>query len=182
MAAIPAARPSVRTTPSLHLPKIMKNKIPSVLITVALGCTALLFAGCSKADRADAKATAKEAAHDTKVAVQDAAHATKEAMSDAWAGVKNFTYEKRDDFSAKSKELSARMDAQLSELRANYSEAQASASRRAAMDELKNSEADYKEKLSALGTATADTWDAAKQNVILAWDKLEVSYRKARAN
>ena len=159
----------------------MKNKIPS-LLSLALGCTALIFAGCSKADRSDAKATVKEAAHDTKVAVKDAAHATKEAISDAWADVKGFTFDKRDSFSAKSKELSARMDAQLSELRANYSEAKASASRRAAMEELKNSEADYKEKLAALGTATGDTWDAAKNNVILAWDKLEVSYRKARAD
>ena len=50
------------------------------------------------------------------------------------------------------------------------------------MAELKNSEADYKEKLAALGTASADTWDSAKQNVILAWDRLEVSYRKARAD
>jgi len=159
----------------------MKNKIPSVL-ALALGCTALILTGCSKADRADAKATVKEAAHDTKVAVQDAAHATKDAITDAWAGVKDFTFDKRDSFTAKSKEISARMDAQLSELRANYSEAQASASRRAAMEELKNSEADYKEKLAALGTASADTWDAAKNNVILAWDKLQLSYRKARAD
>lgn len=159
----------------------MKNKIPS-LLSLALGCTALIFAGCNKADRADAKATVKEAAHDTKVAVQDAAHATKEAVTDAWADVKDFTFEKRDSFSARSKELSARMDAELSELRANYSEAKASASRKAAMEELKNSEADYKEKLAALGSATGDTWDAAKNNVILAWDKLQLSYRKARAD
>jgi len=159
----------------------MKNKIPS-LLSLALGCTALIFAGCNKADRADAKATVKEAAHDTKVAVQDAAQATKEAVTDAWADVKDFTFDQRDSFSAKSKELSARMDAELSELRANYSEAKASASRKAAMEELKNSEADYKEKLAALGTATGDTWDAARNNVILAWDKLQLSYRKARAD
>lgn len=159
----------------------MKNKIPSIL-ALSLGCTVLVLTGCNKADRADAKATVKEAAHDTKVAVQDAAHATKDAITDAWAGVKDFTFDKRDSFTAKSKELSARMDVQLSELRTNYSEAQASASRRAAMEELKNAEADYKEKLAALGTASADTWDAAKNNVILAWDKLELSYRKARAD
>ena len=70
----------------------------------------------------------------------------------------------------------------LSELKANYSEAQATASRRAAMDELKNSEADYKAKLEALGTATGDTWDAAKNNVVLAWDRMQASYHKARAN
>lgn len=148
---------------------ISKNKTPSLLI-LALG-SALVFSGCSKADRADAKATVKEVAHDAKVAV-----------SDAWADVKGFTFDKHDDFDKHAKALAARMDAQLSELRANYSEAKASASRHAAMEELKDSEANYKEKLSALGTATADTWDAAKQNVILGWDRLEASYRKARAD
>jgi hypothetical protein len=144
---------------------------PSSIVSVALGITALVFAGCSKQDRADASATVKEAARDTK-----------EAVADAWGDVKSFTYEKRDDFSAKARSLSAQWDVQVSELRANYSEAQATASRRAAMDELKNSEADYKEKLAALGNASADTWEAAKNNVVLAWDKLQASYRKARAN
>jgi hypothetical protein len=49
------------------------------------------------------------------------------------------------------------------------------------MEELKNSESNYNEKLAALGTATADTWDSAKQNVISAWDKLQAAYDKARA-
>jgi hypothetical protein len=49
------------------------------------------------------------------------------------------------------------------------------------MDELKASESDYKEKLSAMGNATADTWDAARDNVAAAWDRLQVSYAKARA-
>jgi len=147
-----------------------QKKISS-LLALALGCSALLFAGCNKADRADAKATVKEVAHDAKVAIVD-----------AWADVKGFTFDKHDDFSKQAKALSARMEAQVSELRANYSEAKASASRQAAMAELKDSEANYKEKLDALGTATADTWDAGKQNVILAWDKLDASYRKARAD
>jgi hypothetical protein len=148
----------------------MKKHIPSILLA-ALGAAALVFTGCNKKDRADATATVKEAARDTK-----------EAVVDAWGEVKSFTYEKRDDFNNRAKALSAQAEAQMSEIRANYSEAQATASRRAAMDELKNSEADYKEKLAALGNASADTWDAAKNNVILAWDKLQASYRKARAS
>jgi hypothetical protein len=149
---------------------IMKKHIPSLLLA-ALGTAALAFTGCNKQDRADATATVKEAARDTK-----------DAVVDGWGEVKEFTYEKRNDFSAKAKSLSAQWDVQVSELRANYSEAQATASRRAAMDELKNSEADYKEKLAALGNASADTWEAAKNNVVLAWDKLQASYRKARAS
>ena len=159
----------------------MKNHL-SALLTIGLGAATLAFTGCSKNDRADASATVKEAARDTQAAVTEAARDTKDAVANAWGDMKSFTYEKRDDFNAKAKSLSAQWDVQVSELRANYSEAQATASRRAAMDELKNSEADYKEKLAALGNATADTWDAAKNNVVLAWDKLQASYRKARAN
>lgn len=146
----------------------MKNPI-STLLTLALGGAALALTGCSKQDRADATATMKEAARDTR-----------DAFADAWGEVKSFTYEKRDDFNAKARSLAAQAEVQVSELRANYSEAQASASRKAAMEELKNAEADYKDKLAALGNASADTWEAAKNNVILAWDKLQASYRKAR--
>lgn len=144
----------------------MKPYIPAFLLA-----TTLAFTGCSKSDRADATATVKQAAHDTKV-----------ALVDTWGEVKSFTFERRDDFNARAKSLSAEFDVKLSELKTNYSEAQATASRRAAMDELKNSEADYKAKLDSLGTATADTWDAAKNNVVLAWDRLQASYHKARAN
>lgn len=144
----------------------MNKYIPALLLV-----TTLAFTGCSKSDRAEATATVKEAAHDTKVAIVD-----------AWGEIKSFTFERRDDFNARAKSLSAEFEVKMSELKADYSEAQATASRRAAMDELKNSEADYKAKLDALGTATGDTWDAAKNNVVLAWDRLQASYHKARAS
>jgi hypothetical protein len=49
------------------------------------------------------------------------------------------------------------------------------------MEELKNSQADYKQKLDALGNASAATWDSAKNNTIAAWNRLEAAYYKARA-
>lgn len=135
------------------------------------GISALVFPACSKQDRSTLGAKTSEAVSDTK-----------DAMANAWDSVKSHTWEKRDDFSAQAKTISARFDAQMSELRANYSEAKASASRKAAMAELKSSEADYKEKLSALGNATAATWDSGKQNVIASWDRLQASYYKARSD
>ena len=141
------------------------------LALLASGLAVLISTGCSRQDRADATAKVKEGYQDSKNAVVD-----------AWGDVKSFTFDKRDDFNRNAKALSAKMDSQLSELRANYSDAKASASRRAAMDELKSSEADYHAKLDALGSATADTWDSAKQNVIASWDKLQASYYKARAD
>jgi len=152
----------------------MKNNSSARLIPVALlvaAFSALAFAGCSKKERTEASTTVKDAYQDSKTAV-----------ANAWGDVKSYTFEKRTDFSASAKALTSKMDAQVSELRANYSEATASASRKAAMAELKDSEADYKAKLDALGTATADTWDSAKQNVVASWDKLQANYYKAKAD
>jgi len=132
---------------------------------------AAAVAGCTKQEQKEAKAAVKDTYQDSKA-----------AMGRAWDNVKDFAFDKREDFAASAKSLAAKMDVQISEVRANYSEAKASASRKAAMAELKDSEADYKAKLDALGTASADTWDAAKKNVILAWDRLEAAYHKARAD
>jgi len=143
--------------------------LSTVLVTAAVLTAGVT--GCSKQDRADANATAKEAYSDTKA-----------AMSNAWDDVKSFSFDRRDEFTASAKAMSAKMDAQMSELKADYSEAKASASRKAAMAELKDSEADYKQKLNALGNASAATWDSAKQNVIAAWDRMQASYQKARAD
>lgn len=138
---------------------------------LAAGLATFGFSGCSKGDRVDARAKTGEVIADTK-----------DALSRGWDNVKSFTFEKRDDFRANAKALTAKMDANLSELHANYSEAKASASRKAAIAEVKDADAAYKQKLEALGTATADTWDSAKQNVIMAWDRLQASYYKARAD
>lgn len=130
-----------------------------------------LGTGCSRSERADATASAQKAYDDAK-----------DAVSNSWDKVKAYSYEKRDEFTSTSKALAAEMEARASKLRADYSDAKASASRKAAMEEMKNAEADYRQKLSALGTATADTWDSAKKNVIAAWDRFEASARKAAVN
>jgi len=141
------------------------------LATVAAAFAVAALGGCSKNDQADASATVKSAYADTKAAAKD-----------AWADVKTFAFDQRDKFTANANALSSKIDAQVAEARANYSEDKASASRKAAMAELKNSEADYKAKVDALGHATADTWDSAKQNTIAAWDRLQADYDKARAD
>jgi major membrane immunogen (membrane-anchored lipoprotein) len=151
----------------------MKNT-PLAAFSIAamtVGLSTLGLTGCNKNDRSGVSAKTGEMMADTK-----------DAMSHAWDDAKSFTFEKRDDFRASAKAMNSKMEARLSDLRANYSEAKASASRKAAMAELKDSEVAYKEKAEALGTATADTWDSAKKNVVAAWDNLQASYDKARAD
>ena len=153
----------------------MKNKVlPRHFAStslLAVGALSFGLFGCSKHDQNTASATAKEAYSDTK-----------SAFANAWDNVKSYSFDKRSDFTDNAKALSAKMEAQLSALRADYSDAKASAARKAAMAELKSSEVDYKEKVDALGSATAATWDSAKQNTIAAWDRLQAAYYKAKAD
>ena len=149
---------------------IMKNKLIRSTLLLATGLTLLTVAACTKAKREDIADKSKEAYQDTKAAVVQ-----------GWDNLKDYTFEKRDDFTLKLKAQQAGFEADVSKLRAEYSDANASASRKAAMAELKNSEADYQEKLAAVGNATADTWTSARDNVAASWDRLQASYAKARA-
>jgi hypothetical protein len=159
----------------------MKNQPTHSTLLLASGLAVFAFAACSRNERTEIADKSKDAYQDTKAAVKEAAISTKDAVVQGWDNLKSYTFEKRDAFTAEVKVKQAQFDAKVSEIRANYAEDKASASRKAAMNELKNSEADYKEKLAALGNATADTWDAARDNVAAAWDRLQVSYAKARA-
>ena len=148
-------------------------KTQTIRTTTALlaATTLLAFTACSERKRDELGDKAADAYQDSKAAV-----------ARGWDDLKGYTYEKRSDFTQALKAQQAELEANLSKLRAEYSEANASASRRAAMNELKSAEADYKDKLSALGNATADTWTAARDNVAAAWDRLQASYAKARAS
>jgi hypothetical protein len=145
------------------------NHVTATVFTAILAFLAL--AACSKGDR-------NEISDKTK----DVYQGSKDAVAAGWNDLKTFSFEKRDAFTAEVKARQAQLEAEVSKLKAEYSEAQASASRKAAMAELKDSEANYKEKLAALGNASGATWDAARDDVIAAWDRLQAAYAKARAS
>lgn len=159
----------------------MKNKLIHTTTLLVTGFALLALGACSKSKREEVADKTKEVYADTKAAVKEAAHDTKVAVVEGWGNLKDYTFEKRSDFSLQLKAKQASFESEVSKLRAEYSEADASASRKAAMSELKDSEATYKEKLSAMGNATADTWDAARDDVAHAWDRVQASYAKARA-
>lgn len=168
----------------------MKNiqSIKSV-IAVTLGLSVLGVVGCSKNDRAEAKADANKAIAKTEDAlgravdkVKDVSKDAKDSLANAWDNVKNYSFDKKDDFTASAKALAAKLDAETASLTSEYKEAQASASRKAAMEELKNSRADFDSKMSALGKATSSTWESAKSDVVVAWKRVQEAYYKARAN
>jgi len=144
-----------------------RSLLTSGLVLVA----ALGLAACSDRDRSNLRS-------DTANAIDKA----KTSMSEAWNDVKNYTFEKKDDFVASTRAMTSKMDAEISELQAKYAGAKADASRSAAMEELKNARANFNDKMSAVGRATADTWNHARQETVAAWDRLEAAYHKARAD
>ncbi|HEY0966455.1 MAG TPA: hypothetical protein VGD88_03610 [Opitutaceae bacterium] len=158
----------------ITLPTRLLPATKRALLVLPATLAVLTFSACSP--KAESKA------EDMKSAAAEMAADTKAALSSAWDSTKDFAFEKRSDFEASARAMSAQLDGEISELRADYSEAKADASRRAAIDELKDSRADLDDKLSALGNATAATWDAAKRDVIAAWDRTQAAYHKARAN
>ena len=135
----------------------------------SLIASAFLLSACSDDEQASFRA-------------ERAADNTREALSDTWDNIKDYTYEKREDFADSAKAMSSRLEAESAELRAEVSGAQASASRKAAWEEFKSSQADFDDKVDALGQASSDTWDQAKDEVKAAWERVEAAYHKAVAD
>ncbi|HYC72044.1 MAG TPA: hypothetical protein VEB66_12600 [Opitutaceae bacterium] len=154
----------------------MKTPLLTLLIAGAL------VTGCTREDRADAKDQTRDAMSDARNASANAYNQAKATSSEAWKDFKDATYEAKSDFDRHARAMQREFESQMSKLKAEYSEAQATASRKAAMDELKNADANYRQKLDALGNATADTWHAARDDVVHAWDRLQAAYAKARAD
>ncbi|HVZ66582.1 MAG TPA: hypothetical protein VG936_18600 [Lacunisphaera sp.] len=142
-------------------------------LTIGLTLAAVLtFANaCSRQDR-DAAATQAKDGLDKSIA----------ALDNTWNKVKGYTYEKRDQFMSEWKSANAQAEAKIHDLEASYADAQASASHRQAMEELKRDDADYQAALKSLGSASANEWDAAKEKTIAAWHKLQAAYDRARAD
>ncbi|HTL69363.1 MAG TPA: hypothetical protein VL200_16985 [Lacunisphaera sp.] len=126
---------------------------------------------CSRRDR-DAAADQAKDGYDKSVA----------ALDSTWEKVKDYTYEKRDQFVSEWNSANAQAEAKIHDLQANYADAKASASHREAMEELKRDDADYQAALKSLGSASANEWDAAKEKTISAWHKLQAAYDRARAD
>lgn len=150
----------------------MNTAIRFRILTLPLIASAALFvSACSKNERSELKS--------------DTAHAfdkAKSAVAGAWADVKDYSYEKKDDFVASSKAMTSKLDAEISELRAKYAGAKADAKRSAAWDKLTSARTNFDQKMSALGSATSATWEQAKREAVAAWDNLQAAYHEAKAD
>ena len=145
-------------------------KTTHLLLPGLLAVTALAFTACSREDRTEIRT-------DTANAYNEA----KDSMANAWDEVKDYSFDRKEDFVASTKAMKAKLDAEISEMRADYTGAKADAKRSAAWDKLTTARTTFEEKMDALGNATAATWDQAKREAIAAWDNLQAAYRDARS-
>jgi hypothetical protein len=139
-------------------------KIERSLLALALIPAVLLVSGgCTKTDKDNASAV-----------VQD----IKATATDTWDSVKDFTFERHDEFKASVERMSKSLDDNVAEIRAK-APAVAATDRDEALKEYDAARADLKASLVDLGNATADTWADAKVKVAAAWQRVQVAYAKA---
>jgi len=152
----------------------MKSSRTLLYLLSAIGPAILFGPGCSKSDTSSASATAQDA----KTAVTNAAVDVKNAAVDTWDSVRDYTYEKRTDFSASLDRMDRKMDDKIAEEKAQAPDT-LSKDKQAAIKDYDEARADLKAKLTDLGNATADTWADAKAKVSEAWQKVKADYDKA---
>ncbi len=153
----------------------MKTQSPLILLAAAVGPAALLLCACSK------KSDTAKLEQDAKAAVADA----RAAASDSWDSIKDFTYERRADFSAAMDHMTRDMDDKTAALKAKMAGVQDAASkdRESAMKDYDEARADLRVRLRELGNATSDTWADAKAKADDAWRKVQAAYdRVTKAN
>lgn len=102
------------------------------------------------------------------------------SLDRTWDHVKSYSYDQRDTVVRDLHSASARTDVQIDTLQANYAQGRANASGRAALQDLRAADSDYHSKLDALSHASADGWNAAKEQAIASWHRLEAALDRAR--
>jgi hypothetical protein len=139
----------------------------SLLFAAALSSAALMISGCSKADNAPSPVD------QVKAGATDVAN----SVSDTWDSVKDYTYDKRVEFTASFGRMTGQIDDKAKDWKAKGS-ASASSDRAGAIKDYDDARADLKAQLKDLDNATADTWADAKDKVAQAWKHVQSAYDK----
>ncbi len=156
----------------------MRNNRPVLLALAALCPLALLGSiGCSKSGTSRASAVVQ----DIKRTATDVASDVKAAAVDTWDTLRELTFDRRADFTARFDRMADDMDARVAELKSRAAGLPDAAARdrEAAIREYDAARADLGARMTDLGHATADTWGGAKAKVAAAWQRAEDAYDKA---
>ena len=144
----------------------------SFLLITGLSSAMLPFSACSKND------SAEDVAQNTKTAVKDAAHDAKQMAVDSWDTIKDFTFDQRKAFEDGIDHMGQTYDADLAAMNAklNGLPEGTARTRDVAVKEFNSASAALKVQLKALRGSSADTWVAAKEKTVIAWQRVQTSF------
>ncbi len=157
----------------------------SLLLLAALSPAIILQSSCAKTDKVDqAVQSTKTTAREVAVNVKDAAVAVKDAAVDSWDSLKDYTFDKREDFAAGLDRMADKCDAGVRAMNAKVTGLPDAAAREqaSAVKEFNEARAYLKSKLIELRSGTADTWDDTKQQAVNAWKRTQAAYDKVKAS
>jgi hypothetical protein len=150
----------------------------SLLLIAALSPAVILLSSCSKTG------SVQQDAQDTKAAAKDIVADVKDAASDSWDSIKEYTYEKRDDFAASLDRMAAKHDGAIQAMNAKLTGLPEAAAkeRDSAVKEFNEAHAQLKSQLADLRKSTADTWTDAKEKVAATWQRMQAAYDKVKSS
>jgi oligoribonuclease NrnB/cAMP/cGMP phosphodiesterase (DHH superfamily) len=156
----------------------MKTPRSLLILLAGIGPALVLGSvGCSKSTTSSASASAEDA----KAGIKDAAIDVKNAAVDSWDSVRDYTYEKRADFSSSMDRMDKSMDDKIAELKAkgSYSSDSVKSDKEAAIKDYDKARDDLKARLADLSNASSDGWADAKAKVSEAWQRVKAAYDRA---
>jgi len=123
------------------------------------------------------KAKAGEAWDKTKDVASDTYDSVKDATMSAAGRLERATYDERMEIKASLTAAGAEFDAEMAEWNREGKTVSS-----ATKERLADAKTEFNQSLNALGSATAEGWEAAKAKTTSAWTKLKAAYNEAKAN
>jgi hypothetical protein len=150
----------------------------TLLLIASFSPAALLPSGCSKPD------AGQPAAQNTMTAAKDIAADVKGAAADSWDRIKDYSYEKREDFAATLDRMAGKMDADIRAINVRFTGLPDAAAKERdhAVKEANEARAELESQLVFLRTGTADAWANTKQQATQAWQHLQTAYDKVKSS
>ena len=183
IALLPVPAPhNMKTKPVFPLVSLF-----SVLVFAAAGCAREKNKAPETkpvTQSAPAPAESPSIIRNAQVAATTAAADAGNALAGSWDAIKDYTYEKRADFSAGVSRMAVSLDEQVRALkakRATLSEASVK-DWDFAMKELEDARSDLRSKMSELSKASSETWTQAKDRAAEAWKRAQDAAARVKAS
>jgi hypothetical protein len=150
----------------------------SLLLIAALSPAAILLSSCAKTD------SVQQTAQDAKTAAKEMVADVKATASNSWDSIKEYTYEKRDDFAASLDRMAAKHDSAIQEMNAKLKGLPDAAARERdhAVKEFNEARVELKSQLANLNKSTAETWADAKEKAAKSWQRVQAAYEKVKSS